>query len=353
MLTLLKVFGIIGLAVFLLLIAGLVFLVRWLRKVIQSGVEESHSPPCRIYPEPEPNPQWRSPDKINRYAAEFRALGFQDVGAFTIPQVDGLQMLAFVHVQERLYGVIYDHKKVPPTYDICCDFEDKSGLTATNSKAGSALDQRPGHPSLWLGDDRVAAVLEAVRKHPQPAPRVPVSAGQFLSAFTRSYAEGMNWRMKKGGVSRDEIRRHAEHRGMKLDDEALDAVYRSQRKAHVTELQRGCLAQYLDEQQIPAGEWERIRQRALVVPETLQADEVFEALEAAMPLDQEQRHTLKKLRKADCDTALDFIDSILKDNVAGLNLKKTGEVQEPVHAYIFLAPPQPAPVTTVSDCVPA
>src|SRR3954453_14310477 len=162
MILIIKFFALVAIVLFVVVVGRLAFVFRWLRKVAKSGVESSSScPPCRVNPEAEPAPQWRTPGKVLQYAAEYKALGFDEIGAFTIPEMEGLLMLGFVHPAERLYGIIYDHKKIPPTFDVVCDFEDNSGLSAASSKAGSSLDKRPGHPILWLGDERVSAVLAA------------------------------------------------------------------------------------------------------------------------------------------------------------------------------------------------
>src|SRR4051812_24881159 len=221
MILILKIAAIIAVLAFLLVIAGVAFVLKWLRKVVKSGIEGASCPPCRVNPEREAAPQWRTPEKILQYASEFKALGFEEIGAFTIPEMEGLQMLGFVYPAERLYGIIYDHKKIAPTFDLVCDFEDHTSLNASNSKAGRSLDKRPGHPILWVGDDRVSAVLDALKANPQPTARVPVSPEEFLPHFKRSYAEGMNWRLKKGGASRGEIRRQAESRGKPVDEETV------------------------------------------------------------------------------------------------------------------------------------
>ena len=351
MITLLKIAAIVVIVVLLLAFAGIALVLRWFRKIVKSAATDAPAcPPCRVHPEPEPEPQWRTPDKILQYASEFKALGFQEIGAFTIPEMEGLLMLAFVHPAERLCGIIYDHKVIPPTFDIACDFEDQTGLTAGSSKAGQSLDKRPGHPILWVGDERVSAVLDALKQHPQPVARVPVSADNFLPHFKRNYADGMNWRMKKGGVSREEIRRQAESQGKTVDEETINEVYKNMRETHLAELQRGCLAQYLDDQQIPAAQWERLQTRAVAIPETLETEELIQALEGVLTLDQEQRHTLRQLRRHNGQTALDTVDEILARNTAALGLEKHGEVAEPVRAYVLLTPVHEDAVEAVSAC---
>jgi ribosome-binding protein aMBF1 (putative translation factor) len=236
-----------------------------------------------------------------------------------------------------MYGVIYDHKQIAPTFDIACDLEDSSDVNGSSSKIGETLDKRPGHASLWTGDDRVHAVLDAVQKYPQSAPRVAVSPEGFLGHFNKSYAEGMNWRIKKGGASRDEIRRQIISKGDEVDEELVENVYKNLRRAHVAEAQRACLAQYLDEQKTPVAEWEHLQSRAVVVPEILETAELIDVLSNAQTLDEEQRQALGQFRKSSPST-LEAVDEILVTDVAAMGLEKVGEVHEPVHAYVLLTP---------------
>jgi len=338
MILVLKIVAIVVIVLIVLAISAVTWFVRRVRKFIKDAQDEAPScPPCRVYPEPEANPQWRTPEQMNKYADEFRKLGFQEIGAFAVPQLQGLLMLAFVHPDERLYGVIYDHKRMEPTFDIVCDLEDGTDINGCSTKIGETLDKRPGHTVYWLGDDRVNVVLDAVLKHPQSAPRVPVSHEGFLTHFKKSYADGVNWRMRKGGASRDEIRRQIVSKGNEVNEEVVENVYKNLRSAYVAEAQRACLAQYLDEQQIPAAEWEHLQSRAFVVPEILETEELIDVLQNAQPLDQEQRHALKQFRKSSPST-IEAIDEILVTDVAAMGLEKLGEVHEPVHAYVLLTP---------------
>ena len=98
------------------------------------------------------------------------------------------------------------------------------------------------------------------------------------------------------------------------------------------------MAQYLDEQNLVAAEWERIQDRTFAIPETLELKEVVEVISTAMCLDDEQRHALEKVQTAFGETALNVAERILNANVGALGLRKLGEVKEPVPAVILLAP---------------
>src|SRR5688572_12895818 len=102
----LKIIGIVALVVVAIVVVGVLWFWRQLRAAAKD--DAIPYPACRINLEPEAQPAWRSEGQIKKYAAEFCALGFEEIGAFSIPEMGGLQLLAFVHPTERFYGVIYD-----------------------------------------------------------------------------------------------------------------------------------------------------------------------------------------------------------------------------------------------------
>src|SRR5215470_6471480 len=112
MILLLKIAALVVIVLVLLGFAAVSLFLRWIRKVFKDASDGPSCPPSRVNPEPEANPQWRSAAKVNQFATEFKALGFEEIGAFSIPEMQGLQMLAFVFPAEQIYGTIYDHKKI-------------------------------------------------------------------------------------------------------------------------------------------------------------------------------------------------------------------------------------------------
>lgn len=335
MLTALKIIGILGLL-------GLVVLflaVRWVVRLVKGLVAANRTVPCRIHPEPEPNPQWNNGSVIRKIADDFRAAGFAEIGAFNIPEMAGLQFLAFLHPGEQFYGCVYDHPKMAPTFDVVCRRTDDTSVTGTNTRMGEALDQPPGRTTIRLEQAGVAEVVAAVRGHPAAVgPRQPVSAGAFLAFFAKAHADYMNWRLAKGGASREEIRRQATQDGQQITDEQVEETYQSMRETYVEQLRDGCLAQYLDDAGMSAAQWEPREGSVFAIPETLELKEVIETLECALSLDEEQRHQLSRLEAGFGRTGLDVIEDIFQRDVGALGLKKIGEVQTPVRAWILEIP---------------
>lgn len=335
MLTFLKILGITALVVLLVVILGL----RWLFRKLRGVVEESMPVPCRIHPEAEPNPQWIHGATVQRFAKQFLALGFEEIGAFSIPEMGGLQFLAYVHVPERCFGCIYDHRKLAPTFDVVCTRPDDSTVTGTNTTLGESLDQRPGRTVVRMDKASVAEVFEAVRRNPAAAgERTPVSKEAFLPYFCKAHADYMNWRLKKGGASREEIRRQAEQDGQEVTEDVIEETYQSMREQHLEQLKEGCIAQFLDERRLTAAEWERQQAVTLAIPESLDRKEVVETIDGAMALDDEQRHQLDQIETSFGQTGLDVIAQIVERDIGSLRLTKLGEVNEPVRAWILRIP---------------
>lgn len=334
----------IVLVIVLVLLLVVALVVWWLIskfKGVMSAVKEglenaTFHPPCRVDPQPEPNPQWRNPEKIKEFSDQFVANGFTSLGAFTVPEVGGLQLAAFANEAEGLYGVAYDHQKMPPNIDVVCRYEDGTDITVTNTTFGSAMDRPPTSPAIRLDGGGVREVLDALWKHPAASPRIPVKGEEFAARFKAAYAKEMNWRLGRGGATREEFRRQAEKDGTKLTDEEFDEAYQMHRAGYMTELQAGCIAQYLDEHKPAPAEWDEMQHRAFAIPETMTEAEVREALEMHCGLDEEQTHRLEQIKLSFGQTALDFMRQVIDGNIGGLSLKRLGSVQEPVPADIFL-----------------
>lgn len=334
--------GLVLLAVVALVILVIVgWFINVLKKAVKSAAESvAAAQPCRVTLKPESNPEWRTPDVINRYAGDLRAIGFEEVGTFSIPELGGMMILGLVHPTEGLLSVVYDHRRQKaPTFDIVADYADGSSVSATNSSAGDALDKRPNHPILWLGDSVSASdVLERVQKFEAPAARQPIRKEDFAEHFKKGYARSINWRLKKGGASRDEVRRQAAKKGQQLTDEQVENVYQKLHHRYLRQLQEGCIAQYLDDQKPAAGEWERIRPQTFAIAETLELKEIIATISEYVDLDEEQTHQLEKIEKNFGEDATVVMNRILDQNIASLGVKKLGEVAEPVRALILLSP---------------
>lgn len=332
----LKIIGWVALVVVAIVVAGGVWFWRQLKAAAKA--EAMLFPPARVNLEPEENPAWRNEKQVLKLAAEFRALGFEQIGVFSLPEVGGTYLMGFVHVAERFYGCVYDYTVTAPTFDFFAELGNDQDLTGSNSTIGAHLDQRPGEMKVRLKDGSVAAVWDAVRAHEKAPGRREVARDGFVETFKKQYARSMAWSLRQGGPSKESMRRQTQLEKMEITDEELEEAYQDSRRGYRQQLQQACIAEYLDQNKIQLVEWERIHHRAFAIPETLTLKEVVEMIELTGYLDDEQEHALKKLESSFSETGIDLAKKIINQNIGGMGLKQIGEVSEPVPAWILLLP---------------
>jgi hypothetical protein len=323
-----------------LLVLGIALLIwfvrRWFRRAVQA--DEEAFIPTRVSLTPEPQPQWKNSPQIESYAGQLRQLGFSNIGTFQIPELRGLLISAFAHPDHTLFATVYDHQQIAPTVDVWRKFADGTGVTATNTIIGEDLDQRPNAKTYRIADASVRQLLEAVTSHKNEAPPAAHLPENFVSLFQESYFESTTWRLKRGGITKDEIRRHAARKGTELTEEQLNETWKSQRRQYRRQIHEACIAQFLDESKMSAAEWENISDRVIVAAETYELVDIVESLDTHLCLDEEQRHVLEKSETTFGETGIQVAEKILSANLAGLNLIKFGEVQLPVRALLFRVP---------------
>jgi hypothetical protein len=338
MITALKIIGLVLLGIVILILVGFLLL-RWAwRRLIRKGTELQRVIPCRVTLEPEANPQWHDARAIGRMGAELRALGFQDIGSFQIPEMEGLLVQALHHPQEPAYAIVYDHRKIPATMDLVRGFTDEFGLSVASTAMGSTLDQRADSKTYWMDQASAREMFDTLKGHQHSAPAKPHPPGDFAARFRESYTKSMNWRMRKGGVSRDEMRRQAKSTDISLTDEQFEEAWKEQRDQYRRQMQAACIAQFLDDTKPSAADWERRAHRAVVIAETFDRQDIVEVLDGHLMLDEEQRHRLEKFETQFGESGLDLVQRLLTQDAAGLKLIRHGEVSEPVRAFILLTP---------------
>lgn len=344
----------IGAAALAVIVAFIGVAWLWKRFQPQPKVRQATTPPpCRITLVAEENPHWKGEKYMARYIEHFRALGFQRIGAYRIPELDSQRILALFHPAQKFYACVYD-SKTHPTFEIFAGFNSDNSLVGTNSVWVRDIEQRPGHIIIRAAKATPAQVLEALKQHEKANDRAAVTADQFVPTFLKAYVQNFNWRLKKCEISRDQIRMDARQEARVLTNEQVEELYHAKRAAYVAQLQDACRAQYRDEHKLDRAEWERLHNRLVAIPETYDLKEVINAVSYAVPaaLNENQMFILQRLETSLGDDGIILVNRMITKNIAELNLRQVGEVKEPVRAWIIVADESPA-IAAPEDPVPA
>jgi hypothetical protein len=309
-------------------------------------------PPCRVSLVPEEHPSWKGEKFIARYLEHFRALGFQTIGAYRIPELDSQRILALFNPTQRFYACVYD-SKTHPTFEMFAEFSPDNFLMGTNGSWVRDIDQRPGYITVRAAKSTPAQVLELLRQHEKAGDRLAITADGFAPAFLKAYVQNFNWRLKRTEIGRDQIRLEARAEGRALTNDQLEELYRAKRAAYVAQLQDACRTQYRDDKGIDRREWQRLQNKLFAVPETYDLKEVINAVSYAVPaaLNEKQLFALQQMETSLGDDGIMLVTRIMAKNIADLGLKQVGEVKEPVRAWIMVAG-EPAAEPEKEEVVP-
>jgi hypothetical protein len=264
-------FAVLGMIVGLVLLAGGLWL--WLRRklrklgeAIGAAIAGMAVPPFRISLTPLDAPRFRDARALTRASASFESTGYRKVGDFEVPEMQGVVVRGFWHPRQLSYAALYEHPQAGVVADVVALFRDRTMATVSTAPE-TGLDRPARAPMVRLELDlarRDAAEqlhdrlveLSGVRRSIRTGPE------QFARAFVGAYALEQDWRIARGGVTADEVRRAAAAGGQEPPDDAaverVQAGWRSAISAFVSDVLRSA-----HEREHPLSEGDRERLRAV------------------------------------------------------------------------------------------
>lgn len=250
---------------------------------ISEVVRAGGIPPFRIHLEPNAAPGWNDRPRMKSATADFESIGYARVEDFDIREMDEVRFRAMWNRESGTWVALYDHPESGMWADAFQDFRDGTSVTVTTA-AETGMD-RPLHSRLFrvdaeVGDEGVARriherlVHEAIGFEPNVCP-----PEAFSEVYAEIYAQEMDWRIARGGVTRAEIERVAALSGAEPPSEASIEL--------IQDLWRGQIACFIDDEvrnawlatcDLSALEWERLQDRIHVVHDHDTAEDLIETL---------------------------------------------------------------------------
>jgi len=179
-------------------------------------------PPLRIHLIPVPPASHG--DFARPQQRELEKLGFRPIGAYQVTEIKGLEMVAFSNSAQAVCAIVYRHPVAKVFVDMVSMTEEDRSLTVTTAPKGGNLDQKPGHRKIYATSLAIPKMFERVlAERPRGNYRV-LDETNFQQVFEREYEREMAWRMGRGGVTMDEVRREAESMGIKDSETVRQAT---------------------------------------------------------------------------------------------------------------------------------
>ena len=185
-------------------------------------------------------------------------------------------MHAWVNPDQAAIAVVYEHPVAGAWMDFVSRYDDGTRITFTNTGQGGGLDHQPGHLiERRPGLDPRSLYQEFFEARPE-RPAIPVRADEFVAVFEKAYADEMDWRNGRGGPTEREIRAIAAESGFEDDDALVEATRERMQEQALDDLDATLRQRFSRETSLSVAEWERVRDRLVIVHDRLTPERLDE-----------------------------------------------------------------------------
>jgi hypothetical protein len=173
--------------------------------------------------------EWSRAGEAKAIIEPLQKLGFTAVGNFEINEMAGVQLMAFTHSGHNAYAVVYEHPVAGVWVDIYSrylDGQELKGCTYSNvhHPGSNQVDTQPNRKSVKVPHLDVDSLFARFINERPAYELEPVQPEKFAALFESAYADEMEWRKSRGGVTEDEVRRVAAATGRNVDDATVKEV---------------------------------------------------------------------------------------------------------------------------------
>jgi hypothetical protein len=310
-------------------------LVSAITQITEATVE---SPPRRVRLQRALESDWSDPDPAEDCCQLFRAAGFDPAGDFFSYDIDELRMSAWVHVAQRLYGVVYDHSEAGIFSDVVGLLEDGGSVTVTNAATGENMDEPPEHSKITDPSLESDQLIERAQAEIAGRPLRVLTAATFKRDFEAAYARVVDWRNARGGPSEAEIRRIADAMTETVDERAVEVAREGYADQASEQLSESCLDFFMAETLMSVAAWEKVRDVVVVVHERMSGKQVIAAFASFTDLPDRLAEEIFNLEPADSPPREFFrhLNLLLDEPV---RYRLLGSAREPVAADVYSGMP--------------
>ena len=337
---LLDIAGIVFIA--LILIAGLMafsIVRKWRRfRETLTETDDSWGVP-RIHLEVDAQPEWMSREPAGHIVRRLAKADFASGRAYTIPEMPSVRLTAMFHAKTGVTAAVYEHDQVGVWVDLGLGYEDGEEITVSNVPTGGEMDHRPEVVKVTMPGASLDDLAAEMRKHLKKKPRVMLNDETFARFFEESYAKDMEWRMERGGVTEEEIRRVAASSGMELTDEQMAMACSEIKSREIFRWHKDCLGTFRRITTLSVYEYTSYLENGdfFVLADRFDPEAFLRYLEDRFELSDEH---LPKYREIAAKTGSprDLLERINRTLVPDKRARQIGSVVEPMEAEIWFMP---------------
>lgn len=285
---------------------------------------------------------WRKPVRSDQRVAAWKALGFVELGGFTVEEIPNARLFALQHPETGAIGIVHERDE-PGTWSDALFFLPGEGnsILASSILKSSHFRFLPGDPKIHKPDATEQELLTAV--HAAAGKAVSgqaVAAETFGPLMEQAYANAIDARLLES-LDDNEIRRLLKDSGQVCGGGISDREFARLKKllplALANELRLVCATQFMKETRMPASDWQHARERLLVIHDRTPLSGLVERpVYGAFCTEALKSHLARTKRES--GTPREAFARLNATLSASERYKKIGEVTRPIAADIYRAP---------------
>ncbi|GEM_PF-2396349 len=347
----LAIVGGIALALVGLLALGLFLLRLKFRAVLRqfedigdaAGVAGCVVPPMQVRLRPDNNYEWRDQAQVHAVGDELAERGFTRIGTFN-SEPTTVPLEAWHDPQQSIYATICEDADTGIWLDVLSLGEGGSSYTVSSGPGDQFV--RPSEFQLeHLPGGTPTDVLSRFFENRPDCQARPTSAEGFPAVFEDLWQRMMNVRIEQGPPSEEEIRQLCHVQGdAELQLEMVERIREMWQSQISDAVERQIREAFLENSQLSALEWDRLRDRVVFVHDDLTAEELAAMIDVewdsnADDLDDSydvlEERALELLSYSSARSAFISMNSELQ---ATSQFEKIGVVTHPAAADVYVGP---------------
>lgn len=283
---------------------------------------------------------WHRPEAA-ALAGQLRALGFDEVGRFAVPQMAPMRLWAGTQAETGFAAVVYDHPELLPFFDLVRAYLDGSSCTVTSSALHDPANLPPGN--VCVADPQLTPedAFDTLLAQPLDGSPLKVDPGNFAAVFTAQYARSMDYILSRPAPDAAKMRevgaKMADLTGTpvpELDDGLMRQAVDLERQSRLAALEQAIGERLVESGEVDAQSWRMLQPSALCVHDLLTAEE------AAVLIVRGSTDPAAARAAADAALAMglppiDTAETMLAGLPEGVRPQLIGEVDHPLYAQVY------------------
>ena len=281
-------------------------------------------------------------------AARLRAMGFEEVGRFAVPQMAPMQLWAGTQDETGFAAMVYDHPQMATFFDLVRAYTDGRSCTVTSSPTHDPAHLPPGNACIADPELSPEDAFDTLLAQPLEGTPQKVGPANFVGMFTAQYARAMDHILSPPQAApQPPVGRAVEPSSPPAqpvapvapvppppDDTLMRHAVDLERQSRLQTLADAIGARLVESGDVDAGVWARLKGAALCVHDLLTAEEAAGAL-VGMSADPDTARNAATAALALGLPPIDTVEALLAALPEPLRPQLLGEVDHPLYAQVY------------------